>query len=315
MTRVDLLDWTGWSAARIDGFGATWRDVATRNLVLRGRGSATKAPPRRSGLTAKFAWHGRELYRVDGRTLVADDSGWIVIGAGELYESEIARGGPVETVAAFFDAQLVEAIRAERRATEWGLLDGAPAATVHEPLPIGRRRLAYDRELAAAAAAVTVDLQGLALAELLHVTLARILHATGDARRERERLPSVRAATRAELHRRLSRAHDLLMTAYAEPLDLARLAAEAAMAPHHFLHRFRDAFRITPHRLLVRRRIERACELLARTDDPIAEIARAVGFESAAAFSARFRRETGTSPRLYRQQYAISEHSWIVGRR
>lgn len=294
-----IVDWTGWSAARIDGFGATWRSLAATNLILRGRGAGMTAPRRRGALTAKFAWHGSEQYRVDKRTLTADDDGWVVIGSGELYDSRIAPGREVTTIATFFDDAMVSAVRGERRANEGELLESDSAACT-EPLPIGRRRLAYDRELALAVADAATAAQPLALEELLLITLERILDAAREVARERLRLPCVRVATRAELHRRLSRAHDLLMAAYAEPLDLTRLAGVAAMAPHHFLRRFRDAFGVTPHQELVRRRIERARILLARTDEPIAAIAHAVGFETAAAFAARFRRAVGVSPRAFR---------------
>lgn len=302
---VRRVDWSGWSAARIDAFGATWREVAATNLILCGHASAMKAPPRRSALTAKFASNGCEHYRVDGRALTADDDGWLVIGAGELYESRIAGGVEVATVAAFFDEGLVGAVRAERRASEPQLLDADPERGCDEPLVLGRRRLAYDRDLAALVTTAARDPHPLALGELLHAALDRILDGSAEAASERARLPCVRAATRDELHRRVARAHDLVMAAYAEPLDLARLAHEAAMAPHHFLRRFRDAFGATPHQVLVRRRIERARWLLARTREPIAEIARAVGFESAAAFAARFRREVGLSPRAFRNSEKV----------
>jgi AraC family transcriptional regulator len=305
--RIDLCDWTGWSARHIEGFGPTWREVAARNLIMRGRGAAMTAPRRRSALTAKFAWHGEEKYRVAGRSLVADDDGWVVIGAGELYDSRIERGSDVTTVAVFIDEPTLAAARGERRATEAGLLETEPDAC-DEPLPVGRRRIAYDRALVGAVTAVASDSDPLALAELLHATLERILAAADDAVRERARLPCVRAATRAEIHRRLARAYDLLMAAYAEPIDLARLAREATMAPHHFLRRFHDAFGTTPHRALTARRIARARSLLARTDEPISSVARAVGFDTTAAFSKRFHRDAGWSPRAYRQ-FATSDNS------
>src|SRR3569832_2155691 len=82
--------------------------------------------------------------------------------------------------------------------------------------------------------------------------------------------------------------------------ELHALARAATMAPHHFLRRFRAAFGVTPHRALIARRIAVAERLLRTTDAPIGEIAVAVGFASLAAFSARFRRETGRSPRVTR---------------
>jgi AraC-like DNA-binding protein len=48
-------------------------------------------------------------------------------------------------------------------------------------------------------------------------------------------------------------------------------------------------------------KVGRACELLATTRRPIAEIAVEVGFSSQSHFSTRFRQIVGTTPLAYRQ--------------
>ena len=64
----------------------------------------------------------------------------------------------------------------------------------------------------------------------------------------------------------LLRAKDLIDRAYGEPLDIPVLARVAVASPKHFIRSFRRAFGETPHRYLLRRRIERAKELLRETD-------------------------------------------------
>jgi AraC-like DNA-binding protein len=296
-----MLDWTGASQAQLTGFGPRWRAVAQRDLILAGVGHAMHAPMRRGALTAKFAFGGVEHYRVGDAALASDDDAWLVIGAGERYASWIPRGRPVATIAVFFDDTTVAQVRAVRRGSEPRLLDRPPAAC-DEPLPIGPRRLRYDPALADALARLAVDADPLIRGELHALVLDRLLDAAGDACDQRDRLACVRRRTRDELYRRLSRAHDRIMTEYAEPLALGELARTAAMATHHFLRRFHDAFGTTPHRALVARRIERGRGLLTRTDQPISAIARAVGFATVAAFSTRFRREIGVSPAAFRRR-------------
>jgi LacI family transcriptional regulator len=58
----------------------------------------------------------------------------------------------------------------------------------------------------------------------------------------------------------------------------------------------------SPHRLIRRRRIERACQLLRESDLPIAMIADLTGFESASYLSAVFRAERGETPREFRKR-------------
>ena len=57
---------------------------------------------------------------------------------------------------------------------------------------------------------------------------------------------------------------------------------------------------VAPHYFMTRRRIERAKELLLHSDQPLAEIALAVGFSSQAHFTDQFRKMTGSTPLRFR---------------
>jgi LacI family transcriptional regulator len=59
----------------------------------------------------------------------------------------------------------------------------------------------------------------------------------------------------------------------------------------------------SPHRLIKRQKIDRVRQLLAETDVPIARIADMTGFESPSYLSVVFRRETGESPREFRDKH------------
>lgn len=138
-------------------------------------------------------------------------------------------------------------------------------------------------------------------AEFARDMLAAMLHVQGGIYAEAEKLPPARAATRIELYRRLHLARNTLHAAYAESLTLDDLAAVAAMSPYHFLRAFKSAFGATPRMYQRQLRIERARDLLARTNTPVTEICYRVGFQSLGSFSSLFSRETGLSPRAYRQ--------------
>lgn len=99
---------------------------------------------------------------------------------------------------------------------------------------------------------------------------------------------------------RLRRARDLMDRDYAEPLDVAQLAAQAHMSPGHFHRAFKEAFGETPYAHLMTRRIERAQVLLRRADLSVTEICLAVGCTSLGSFSARFTELVGETPSSYR---------------
>lgn len=89
--------------------------------------------------------------------------------------------------------------------------------------------------------------------------------------------------------------------AYAEPLDVAAIAAVANVSEAHFIRSFRAVFGETPHRYLQRRRVERAMFLLRETNTSVVDICFDVGFSSRGTFVRTFRDIVGTTPSEYRQ--------------
>lgn len=85
-----------------------------------------------------------------------------------------------------------------------------------------------------------------------------------------------------------------------DDLTLAQIAESLCVSPHHFAHVFKRAVGIAPHKYVIRRRVERAKELLDTTDLPIVEIALSVGCANQSHFSAMFHRFTGLTPHSYR---------------
>ena len=83
-------------------------------------------------------------------------------------------------------------------------------------------------------------------------------------------------------------------------LTLPDLAGALAVDPYHLAHVFKRTVGIAPHQYLIHRRMERAKQLLATTNLPIAHVALAVGFANQSHFSALFHRITGSTPRSYR---------------
>ncbi|MDQ2781381.1 MAG: AraC family transcriptional regulator [Actinomycetota bacterium] len=97
------------------------------------------------------------------------------------------------------------------------------------------------------------------------------------------------------------RARDAMDRSYAEPLDIAVLAALVHSSKAHFTRSFRATFGETPHRYLQRRRIERAMFLMRTTELDVTRICMAVGYSSLGTFSRTFREVVGQSPTAYRR--------------
>ncbi|SNR48600.1 helix-turn-helix domain-containing protein [Blastococcus mobilis] len=89
----------------------------------------------------------------------------------------------------------------------------------------------------------------------------------------------------------------------AEEISVETLARRALMSPRSFARRFKATTGTTPHAWLLGQRLAAAEALLEETDAPVEEIARLVGFGTAAGLREQFARRRGVSPRAYRQTF------------
>ena len=87
----------------------------------------------------------------------------------------------------------------------------------------------------------------------------------------------------------------------AAPWTVASLAALAGVSRAVFAERFRQRVGISPGGYLLQVRMARASTLLRDERSTLRTVAAAVGYGSEAAFSAAFKRYTGTSPGAYRK--------------
>jgi AraC-like DNA-binding protein len=83
--------------------------------------------------------------------------------------------------------------------------------------------------------------------------------------------------------------------------DLARLTR---LSLSHFCRAFRSSFGCSPHRFITHCRLERAKELMLRTDVPLLQIAIECGFADQPHFSRVFLRFVGISPARWRRVLA-----------
>jgi AraC family transcriptional regulator len=124
-----------------------------------------------------------------------------------------------------------------------------------------------------------------------------------SVRRRRRRLQSVPAAAVGGLAPyRLKRVLERIESGLADRLSLERLSAEAGLNATHFSRAFKQSFGVPPHRHLVRRRLERARDLLASTNLSILQVALEVGYGSHSHFTTAFRKSTGLTPREFRSR-------------
>jgi AraC family transcriptional regulator len=100
------------------------------------------------------------------------------------------------------------------------------------------------------------------------------------------------------------RATELLCANLDGSVRLADLARACGLSVSHFARAFKASFGVPCHRWLTEHRIQRAQELLAVKDTPLASVADRCGFGDQAAFTRTFHRLVGLTPGRWRREHS-----------
>ncbi|HJP66227.1 MAG TPA: AraC family transcriptional regulator [Actinomycetota bacterium] len=87
----------------------------------------------------------------------------------------------------------------------------------------------------------------------------------------------------------------------ADQIRIKHLASLVALSPYYFVRTFTRHVGVPPHRYLLQMRMERARELLERSDLSATQICHRVGFTTLSHFTNTFRQHVGMSPTAYRR--------------
>lgn len=111
------------------------------------------------------------------------------------------------------------------------------------------------------------------------------------------------AAAESSARLRIAPCMDYIEKHYAEPLELASIAAAADMSEEHFCRVFRGSVGMRPFEYVNSFRVQRAKELLAlRPNASIEQTGRLCGFNGESYFSKVFKKYVGMSPGEYRKK-------------
>ena len=103
---------------------------------------------------------------------------------------------------------------------------------------------------------------------------------------------------------RLRRVVELVHEKIEDEVTLDELAESAGLSPAHFSQMFRKSTGESPHQFVLRRRIERAKEMLRAAEARVLDVAVACGFKTQQHFARVFRKLCGASPTEYRHEFS-----------
>ena len=225
-----------------------------------------------------------------------DQDGRIIFGVSEpnAVASADTHRMPHETIHLHVQdrllAQCFDELRKQSLSIDDGLVSASPTGPESDPVVerIGRALRAEDEgdALQGPSAGATC------LAIVLRLLTLRSNGLAPQARPNRTALPKWR----------LKRAFDFIEEHLAEPVTLAEIATFAGLSRMYFAAQFRAATGLRPHEYLLRRRIERAQDLLSSSCLTLVEVALSVGFQTQAHFTTVFKRFVGETPHQWRRQ-------------
>lgn len=140
---------------------------------------------------------------------------------------------------------------------------------------------------------------------LLKLTIAQMLWAFLKGESMRGELPE--PALPMAVERALDHLYRSLDANPAASIHLEDLASAAAVTPEHLCRLFRRSLSRSPVETVWLARLDRALELVLRTNFSVAEIADACGFASPFHFSRRFKQAYGAPPRALRERVAAGD--------
>ena len=290
-----------WDPAFRRGFYQRW---GKESAIICARSRRAEYPKYRQLLSIKAVSSGIEDYFIEGRHVSVDRNAFLIINGDRCYGSSIESLAPVQSFSIFFDRELVVQTWSSLRSRPESSLDdwhrsssGLPefSERLHQHERLVSPALRYIRSKIEAGIEDAVWLE-----EQLIFLLYRMLRVEGHVRRQQDKIPAVKRATRRELDRRLALGVDFICTRFREPITLPQIAAAAQLSPYYFIRQFRAVYGCSPGKYIQRRRCTVAVELLRESTWTMAMIAEHTGLGTRSSLCRRIKAEFGVEPRTLR---------------
>lgn len=269
--------------------------IGRENVIYGGTARRHYVAPMAGSVSIKAVLRGRAMWESDNRQFVVGEGTFLLLADGDEYSLTIDEHEPVTTFCLFFRRNYVgEALRTVS-ANETALLDD-PFRDTREDLVAGLRPRSDVLH------ALVARMQRQPATEDDFVDAASLLaNDIAVEQRAKGNLDAAKASTRDELHRRVQRGVDFLLSHLADAITIDDAARAACLSLFHFHRAFAAIHGVTPHQFLAQQRLALAARLLQLTSADVTDIAAQVGYESLGSFSTRFARHFGVAPSVYRR--------------
>jgi AraC family transcriptional regulator len=276
------------------------------NMIIHNRTKNAYYPLHTGPLTLKFVLKGWEYFGTKERSYRVTPPTYLILNNGQKYSARIQTEIEAETLSIFFRPKFAEEVLTSLISDEDNILD-----QVNPPeQPVNFIEMLYEHDNTLypfifkfrLAAKVGFDDEQW-LEEEFYELLKCLLEIHRKTGVDIHKIPAVKKSTRVEVYRRIVKAKDFIDDNYCKEIKIEDAAKEACMSSFHFLRLFKKIYEETPYQYITRNRINRAFELILRTEMPITEVCFEVGFSSLSSFSWLLKQKYGMSPEAMRESY------------
>jgi len=277
------------------------------NMIIHNKTKSAYYPLHTGPLTIKFTLKGEEYFATKQRSYRVTPSTYLILNNGQKYSARINSDETVETISVFFRPQFAEEVLSSLVCSEDKILDNEPSPPEQ---PVNFMEMLYPHDTILYPFIYKFHLASKIghddkewMEEEFFMLLKTLLELHRQLGRELKKIPSVKNSTRIEVYKRLYIAKEYLDNNFSGGIKIDDAAKEACMSPFHFIRLFKKIFDETPYQYITKKRIDKAFNLILKTEMPITEVCFEVGFNSLSSFSWLLKQKYGMSPETMRDSY------------
>ena len=290
----------------VPGFNADeWNSKFLRaNVILNSDVYEAVYPVHWGPLSLKFAFNGCEYYEIDNCRYRVTDGKFLLFNHGQLYASSVVSDKAVRSFTINYCPDFKKKKFADMMAGESKLLDD-PSFEPGEDVNFFSKLYSYDPYIVKEVFELKnfidkLNYNSLYINEKFANILEAIYRLNCRVLSETERVGAGKRSTRIETYKRLTRAKDYIESNFMNDITLGILAEVSCMNQFHFLRKFKQLYKKTPHQFLTGIRLNEAKTLLKKNDTTVTQVCLEVGYEDVSSFSKLFKKSTGITPDRYR---------------
>ena len=279
----------------------------TSNVIISAASSDVYYAPHKSTLTIKSVFSGEEYYSTKECRYKVKPDNYLILNAGNEYESRIESDSKVHSFSVFFNPEFVKEAYSSLTNSEEKLLTSEKSNT-SSPRFI-QKLYAKDFFIQRALSEIknlseNFNENKFEVEEKLSGLISRIFFTQENIHREIEKISAAKKSTKLELYKKLHLIKDYIESCCNEKISLNDLAKISCMCEHYMLREFKKYFRVTPHQYLTNVRLEAAKNMLIHSNKNISEISTSLSFVHQSSFTQLFIQKYKISPLKFRNLHS-----------